>query len=92
MIKRSSPTGEAWWIWDSKRDTYNLTTHGLFANTSNAEVNYSASNAMNLDLLSNGFKFKATDGAVNGSGQSYIYMCFAEQPLVGTNNIPCTAR
>jgi hypothetical protein len=25
-------------------------------------------------------------------GNTYIYMAFAENPLVGTNNIPATAR
>ena len=28
----------------------------------------------------------------NASGGTYIYMAFAENPLVGTNNIPTTAR
>ena len=48
--------------------------------------------AVNLDFISNGFKLRTTTGAHNASGGSYIYMCFAENPLVGTNNIPATAR
>jgi hypothetical protein len=31
-------------------------------------------------------------GYNNTSGATYIYMAFAEAPLVGSNNIPCTAR
>ena len=42
------------------------------------------------DLLSNGFKWKVTDDDKNGSGATYIYMAFAEEPLVGDN--PATAR
>ena len=42
-------------------------------------------------MLSNGFKIRYTAG-INGSGLGYIYMAFAENPLVGTNNIPATAR
>jgi hypothetical protein len=45
-----------------------------------------------MDLLSNGFKHRLTAGSTNASGGTYIYMAFAEQPLVGTNNIPATAR
>jgi len=29
---------------------------------------------------------------MNTNGQTYIYMAFAEAPLVGSNNIPVTAR
>ena len=91
LIKQSSG-GNDWWIYDNKRDTFNLATHGLRPSNANAEVNYSATDTMNLDLLSNGFKIKSTDGALNGNGSSYIFMAFAEAPLVGTNNVPCTAR
>jgi hypothetical protein len=45
-----------------------------------------------IDLLSNGFKIRSTGSYTNDSGNIYVYMAFAEQPLVGTNNIPCTAR
>jgi len=45
-----------------------------------------------IDMLSNGFKIRGSDTSINGSGSTYIYMCFAENPLVGTNNIPATAR
>jgi len=42
------------------------------------------------DFLSNGFKPRYSGSSVNGSGVTYIYMAFAEQPLVGDN--PATAR
>jgi hypothetical protein len=48
-----------------------------------------------LQMYSNGFAFKGGDSAsatVNGSGNIFIYMAFAEVPLVGSNNIPATAR
>jgi hypothetical protein len=43
------------------------------------------------DYLSNGIKIRDTDSAWNGSGGTYIFMAFG-QSLVGSNNIPCTAR
>ena len=91
MIKRASGTG-GWFMFDNKRDTFNLTSRSLQADTSGAENNYTADDTMNLDILSNGFKLKSTDGAVNSSGSTYIYMTFAEAPIVGSNNVPCTAR
>jgi len=42
--------------------------------------------------VSNGFKARATNTAMNASGSTYIFMAFAEAPLVGSNNIPATAR
>ena len=85
MIKSSSNSGQSWVIQDNKRDGFNYNNHRLFANSSGAEET-----TVRMDLLSNGFKCRDNDG--NGNGFSYIYMAFAENPLVGTNNIPATAR
>ena len=43
-----------------------------------------------FDLLSNGFKSRGSSDDTSGAGSSYIYMAFAEEPLVGDN--PATAR
>jgi len=59
------------------------------ANTSAAWVD----NTDRVDFLSNGFKFRdSTNGDSNTNGGTYIYMAFAEAPLVGSNNVPATAR
>jgi len=86
MVKQSSGT-EGWYIFDNKRDTFNLVDDALTANTSNTEI---SNWGVGFDFLSNGFKARATDASINSSGGSYIYMAFAEQPLVGDN--PATAR
>ena len=44
-----------------------------------------------LDFLSNGFKVRGYDGTINAYG-TYIYMAFAENPLVTSTGIPTTAR
>ena len=89
MIKRYDSGTEDWNIWDSKRIGYNISGNDkLYANLNSAEL--TTENA--IDILSNGFKLRSTNGGFNGSGSSYIYMAFAEAPLVGSNNIPCTAR
>ena len=86
IMKASSATGN-WFIFDSKRDGFNHQNDYLKANSSDAEVANER-----VDLLSNGFKFRTSNSGWNGSGTTYTYMAFAEAPLVGSNNIPCTAR
>jgi hypothetical protein len=88
MIKNTEGT-DNWNIYDNKRLGYNTNYSFLIANESNAE-NTTTSTA-NLDILSNGFKVRASTGHLNTSGDKYIYMAFG-QSLVGSNNIPCTAR
>jgi len=85
MIKNTS-VADWWGIIDNKRVGYNPTNNPLFANTSATEGNF------NNDLLSNGFKIRSNTGGVGTSGNTYIYIAFAEAPLVGNNNVPCTAR
>jgi hypothetical protein len=82
-----SGTTSSWNIFDNKRDGFNDQNKQLYADLSNAEAS-----GGKIDLLSNGFKVRSSSDEVNGSGYGYIYMAFAENPLVGTNNIPATAR
>ena len=76
-----------WVIVDNKRNTFNVVNKELFPNTSAAE----ASNDR-LDFLSNGFKITSSGAQFNNSGSTYLYMAFAENPLVATNGVPATAR
>ena len=78
-----------WSIRDNKRDPFNVATKGLEANGSSAEN--TGSQYWDLDMLSNGFKLRTTEHETNGSGDTFIYMAFG-QSLVGSNNVPCTAR
>ena len=87
MVKNSSATSTNWTICDSKRDGFNDNNHRLFPNIGDAE-----SAASPWEMYSNGFKMTTTGSYVNSSGDNFIYMAFAEAPLVGSNNIPCTAR
>ena len=88
MIKNTGTT-ENWNIWDNKRDTYNAVESRLYPNTNDAE---STSDSNDFDFLSNGFKIRNNGGNQGASGNTYIYMAFAEAPLVGSNNVPATAR
>ena len=88
LIKQTSGTNlQSWWMIDAKRDPYNVCDENLRANG-----NAAASESYDmLDIVSNGFKTRWSDTAINGSGVSYIYMAFG-QSIVGSNNVPATAR
>jgi len=76
MIKSTGV--ESWEMFDTSRDTYNQAVGLLEANSSGAE---NTSNTSAIDILSNGFKQRNTRAATNGSGSTYIYMAFAENPF-----------
>jgi len=87
IMKETSSSGGNWVMFDNKRDTHNVTKHRLFPNLTNSDNttrNY-------IDLLSNGFKLRDTDVDHNQSGQTMIYMAWAENPFVA-GGIPTTAR
>ena len=90
LIAKRTDAGAPWVMYDSKRDIDNPSNHRLLSNATNAELVEDANT--NIDFLSNGFKTRNADADSNASGGSYIFMAFAESPLVGTNNVPCTAR
>ncbi len=69
---------------------YNIHSRILEANGSGAEQ--SVGTDQGLDFVSNGFKIREDNANLNGSGATYIYMAFAEAPLVGSNNVPANAR
>ena len=87
IFKKTSESGNNWRLFDNKRLGYNSSNSQLYPNLNNVE-----DTGTNLDILSNGFKVLTTSGDMNNNGETYIYMAFAEAPLVGTNNVPCTAR
>jgi len=87
MLKPSS-AADNWIILDNKRDPSNSAEKRLFPDASNSEgTGYDV-----CDMLSNGFKINGTSTSWNGSGRTYIYMAFAENPFVTSTGIPATAR
>ena len=70
--------------------TGNPNDYFIKVDTADAENNFSTT--FKIDFLSNGIKLRTTDGIMNRDGRGFIYMCFADQTLVGTNNVCATAR
>jgi hypothetical protein len=87
VIIKNIDAAESWSMFDGKRPDSNQTNgrYQLQPNTSSAEYQ----GAPLIDFVSNGFKLRTATDSLNVT-QNYIYMCFAEQPLVGDN--PATAR
>ena len=91
MVKCSTTANsyDHWVIYDNKRLGYNIAgNRKIYANSNVAEPGDDDL----LDILSNGFKFRNTHSNVNGSGETFIYMAFAESPFVTSTGIPTTAR
>jgi len=86
MLKPTSTTGN-WFILDNKRNPFNVVDQYIRANLTNADATFSM-----MDFVSNGIKIITSDSSINGSGVTYIYMAFAENPFVSSAGIPCTAR
>jgi len=89
VMIRDPGNAENTFIFDNKRDGYNVNKVLLYANTITADT---TTGANQIDLLSNGFKCRSTDNGTNRSGATFLYMAFAEAPFVNSNGVPCNAR
>jgi hypothetical protein len=88
VIMKRTDTSASWFMKDNKRDPFNPAEQTLAPDSASSEAGWGTGD--DIDLLSNGFKMKDNSTYINASGGSYIYMAFAEEPLVGDN--PATAR
>ena len=87
LIVKGYTIGSSWLLMDSKRDPYNSSSElYLQANSTAAEAGSIA-----IDFLSNGFKCRDNATGLNGP-YTYMYMAWAEHPLVGDGINPITAR
>ena len=87
VLLKQTNDANYWNIYDNKRDVDNAVGKRLHPNVSDAEIS-----ATDMDFLSNGFKLRNSGANQNGSGSTYIYMAFAENPFVTSTGVPATAR
>ena len=80
LVKSSTYTGTLW-LTSADPNGYNVVDTYLAADSSNAEY----SPYTWIDYLSNGFKLRQTGDSLNRSGQTYIFMAFAENPFKYSN-------
>ena len=89
IVKRAAGGTGNWDMFDRQRDPINPADAVLDADSNGAEASYST---IDIDFLSNGFKVRGTQSNINTSGDTYIYMAFAENPFGGEDIVPVTAR
>ena len=87
LLKSTGANGASWTMFDTARSTYNQTDAYLFANAASAE-----GNAFPIDILSNGFKLRTSDGLLNSSSYSYVWAAFAENPTQNLYGAQSNAR
>jgi hypothetical protein len=88
LIIKNTAVTEHWVMHDNKRPGFNGNGYYLYPNLSNAEVANNTTHT--VDLLSNGFKVRSDNDQWNDV-ETMMYIAFG-QSLVGSNNVPCTAR
>jgi hypothetical protein len=86
MVKAAAGTSAAlanWFIYDTARNTFNVTDLKLAPNLSELEngagIGGAAQNT--FDLLASGFKARTVNTNTNESGTTYIFAAFAESPF-----------
>jgi len=85
LIKNTTGANN-WELRDNQRQyPYNLQTGTFYVNENNAE-----DNGEGIDMLSNGFKCRASGGGQNNAN-TFIYAAFG-QPIVSNSGVCATAR
>jgi hypothetical protein len=85
VLMKATSGSNNWIIYDTSRNTYNLTNLSLVPDSSAAENGVSTTTENTLDILSNGFKLRTSNALTNGSSVPYIYAAFAENPFKYAN-------
>ena len=81
---------------DSTRSNRNVGNHTLAFNSANAESGFGGGESVDgssnkVDLVSNGIKIRENSAYNNSDGSAYLYFAIG-QTIVGSNNVPATAR
>ncbi len=87
LFLKNDADNENWHSYDNKRNTYNVRDKVLYPDDTAIEATLSG-----VDFLSNGFKWRGLQAGLNGSGATYRYFAWADQPIVGSNGTAGVAR
>ena len=93
MVKKSNGGSHDWYIqygnttFDDVSQAVNPVKSSLIANSSGAKATENS-----MDFVNDGFKLRTSGNGHNTSGHTYIYMAFAQNPLVNSNGIPGNAH
>jgi hypothetical protein len=85
VLCKSLDSYTSWYIYDHKRDGYNVDNDAILGDTDGAELT-----ADNIDILSNGFKLRIA--TVPNVSETYLFCAFAEFPFGGSGVSQARAR
>jgi len=91
QTKNTAVAGD-WHMFDSKRPGFNSSSGGNYGLATNRSIAEVTSGGNTIDLLSNGFKCRTSDGDSNQAAKTIVYMAIAEDPFVNSEGVPTTAR
>ena len=83
MVKMWDST-EDWFVKSPVVDYGQLANDGELKRTLKFSDNTSSTNCT-VSITATGFRPTTTDGKANGDGNVYLYMAFADHPIVGSN-------
>lgn len=75
ILIRRTASGSDWCIYDNKRLGYNVDNNIQRISAASEQTDD------DIDLYSNGFKFRRSSTNFNGSGNDHVFIAFAEQPF-----------
>jgi hypothetical protein len=81
LFKRTD-SADNWRVYDNQRGPFNEDDARLEPNGSGAEA---SGDGEGVDFLSNGLKFRSSDGGWNADGGEYVFAAFAETPFKTAN-------
>lgn len=87
LVKKATGSADSWFINDNKRGVVPGHNPNYYYTRPNESSAQGTSSSLAIDFKGTGFKIKNTDTAYNNDGSTYIYMAFAAEPLVGSNDI-----
>ena len=83
ILRAINVASDGWLMYDTARETFNVMDSVLQPHLSSAEYSNAA---FRLNVLSNGFKLRSSDNAVNGTSYDpYIYMAWGDVPFKYNN-------
>jgi len=76
LVKNASAALTNWRMYDNTRDTYNPVSLELHPNDNTTEATATA-----MNFTATGFRITSTAAELNGSGNTLVYIAFAEMPV-----------
>ena len=89
ILYKNADYAENWHIQSWKQESLNPNNNQITPNETYAE---SSDSNTNIDFLSNGFKMRSSHRTSNYTGNTFIYIAFADAPFVNSKGVPCNAR